>query len=87
MDKKYILKRIKVADYDKWHMVYSQGAVNRLEAGIRELHLFRNRDFPNEISVLSELKDLDKAKEFMGSKELAERMKDAGVIEVNNFIF
>lgn len=48
---------------------------------------FQSPDNPNEVTVLLEWNDLEKAKEFMNSDDLKQKMADAGVQGVNTTLF
>ena len=48
----YILVRHKVTDFAKWKPVYDAHLSARQKAGLREEHLFRNADDPNEVLLL-----------------------------------
>jgi len=52
-----------------------------------EEHLLRNTDDPNEVILLFEAADLQKAKEFAASSDLRERMQQAGVIDKPGIYF
>jgi heme-degrading monooxygenase HmoA len=53
----------------------------RQAAGGTELYLLRNIDDPNEVIVLFEIEDLQKAREFVASDDLRERMQESRVID------
>jgi len=48
----YVLIRHKVADFAKWKPVYDGHLSARQKAGLKEEHLFRNADDPNEVLLL-----------------------------------
>jgi hypothetical protein len=77
----YVLVRHKVADFSKWKPVYDAHLPARQAAGGTELYLLRNIDNPNEVIVLLEVEDLQKAREFVASDDLRERMQESGVID------
>jgi hypothetical protein len=52
-----------------------------IPAGLKEEHLLRNLDKPNEVFLLFEVKDVEKAKEFGASANLRDAMQDAGVVD------
>jgi hypothetical protein len=59
----------------------------RQRAGLKEEHLLRNTDDPNEVVMLFEAKDIQKAKEFAGSADLREAMENAGVVDKPDIYF
>jgi heme-degrading monooxygenase HmoA len=75
----HMLIRHKVADFAKWRPVYDAHASSRQKAGLKEEHLLRNADDPNEVILLFSTEDLDKAKAFAASEDLRQAMQKAGV--------
>jgi hypothetical protein len=82
----YVLVRHKIADFSKWKPAYD-AHFRGPSAGLKEKHLLRNIDNPNEIILLFEAEDLQKAKEFAGSSDLRETMQNAGVIDKLDIYF
>ena len=70
----YVLVRHKVADFAKWKPGYDSHLPARQKAGLKEEHLLRNADNPNEVILLFEADDLQKAKEFAAAADLGEKM-------------
>jgi hypothetical protein len=83
----YLLVRHKVADFARWKPVYDAHAPARANAGLKEEHLLRNIDDPNEVTLLFSAADLDKAKAFAGSADLREAMQKAGVVDQPDVYF
>ncbi len=77
----YILIRHKIADFGKWKPAYDAHASARAAAGLKEERLLRNIDNPIEVILLFSAQDLNKAKEFAGSDDLRQKMRQAGVID------
>jgi hypothetical protein len=77
----YLLVRHKVSDFSKWKPVYDAHLPVRQAAGLKEKHLLRNVDNPNETFILFEAEDIQKAKEFASSADLRETMQKAGVVD------
>ena len=63
----HMLVRHKVSDFAKWKPVYDAHLSARQKAGLKEEHLFRNADDPNEVLLLFSVEDVDKAKAFTAS--------------------
>jgi hypothetical protein len=76
----HILIRHKVADFKKWKPVYDAHLPTREKAGLKQVHLGRNVESPNEVVILFEGADLDRAKAFAGSDDLKRTMQEAGVL-------
>jgi hypothetical protein len=51
------------------------------QRGATEIYLLRNVDDPNEIFLLSQVGDLEKAREFLASADLREKMQQSGVVD------
>ena len=83
----YLLVRHKVAEFSKWKRAYDAHSPARQKAGLKEEHLLRNIDDPNEGVLLFEAKDLQKAKEFGASAGLREAMQNAGVVAKPDIYF
>jgi hypothetical protein len=79
--------RHKVADFGMWKSVYDAHASARAGAGLKEEHLLRSTDNPNEVVLLFSAEDLNKAKQFAASDDLRERMQTAGVIDKPDIYF
>jgi hypothetical protein len=83
----HIIIRHKVADFDRWKPVYDAHQTARENAGLKVLHLWCNEDDPNEVFILFEASDVDKAKELISSADLKESMQDAGVQGPPDIVF
>jgi hypothetical protein len=83
----YLLVRHKVSDFSKWKAAYDTHLPARQRAGLKEEHLLRNTDNPNEVVLLFQTTDIQKAKEFGGSADLREAMQNAGVVDKPDIYF
>lgn len=83
----YLLVRHKVADFSKWKPVYDAHLPARQKAGLKEEHLLRSIDDPNETVILFEAEDVQKAREFAASSDLREAMQRAGVVDKPDIYF
>jgi hypothetical protein len=77
----YLLVRHKVTDYEKWKSVFDAYSVTRQANGSRGGQLFCNATDPDELVVLLEWHDLEKARQFAQSEDLREVMQRAGVVD------
>ncbi len=78
---KYMLVRHKVADFSNWKRVFDSHSAARQEAGLGAERVLRNVDDPNEVFLLLEVADLDKARGFVSSPEALEGKKQSGVVD------
>ena len=83
----HLLVRHKVADFAKWKPVYDDHLSARQKAGLREVHLLRNIENPNEVVLLFSVEDPDKAKAFAASDDLRQAMQKAGVTDKPDIYF
>ena len=83
----HMLGRHKVAVFAKWKLVYDAHASARQKAELKEEHLFRNADDPNEVILLFSAEDIDKAKAFAASDDLRQAMQRAGVSDKPDVYF
>jgi len=76
----HAMVRQNVKDFDAWKKIFDEDGPNRKMASSKGGHVFRALDDSNNVFVLLEFDDLDKAKKFMNSDGLKETMKNAGVL-------
>ena len=76
-----LLIRHKVADYAAWKPVFDEHGTNRAANGSQGGRVFQNSTNPNEVLILLEWDDLDRADLFVRSDDLSEAMVLAGVID------
>lgn len=67
-------------DFAAWKSVFDADAPNRAKAGLKTLHVLREHANPNLLALMFEATDLDRAKGFGQSPELAARMREGGII-------
>jgi hypothetical protein len=83
----HMIIRHKVADFGKWKIAYEDHGPVRQAADLKDMHLWRNADDPNEIIILFEASDLTKARSFASSSDLKEKMKAGGVQGAPDIVF
>lgn len=83
----YFLVRHKVKDYATWKPVYDEHGAIRKAAGCQGTIVFRMADDPNNVIVLLEWDNLEKAQQFTQSDDLRETMQRAGVLEKPDIYF
>ena len=69
-----------VKDYDAWEKVFDSHLQARKDAGMTDRAVSQSIDDPNFVSVVFAISDMKKATDFMNSKDLKDKMKDAGVV-------
>jgi hypothetical protein len=83
----FLLIRHKVRNFSEWKLGYDAHAPKRLEAGLTEKHLLRGANDPNEVVVLFEAMDQNRAKAFVESADLRETMQRLGVVDKPDIYF
>jgi hypothetical protein len=83
----YMLVRHKVKDFSEWKRGYDAHLAKRVEAGLSEKQILRGAQEPNEVVVLFEAKDLNRAKTFAESADLRETMQKVGVTDKPDIYF
>lgn len=83
----FLLIRHKVKDFKIWKSGYDGHQPKRNEAGLTEKYLLRSSDDPNEIVILFEAQDLNRAKAFAASADLREKMQEVGVVDKPDIYF
>src|ERR1700694_2072014 len=76
----YLFIRHKVTDYPKWKSAFDKHGDTRQANGSRGGQLFRNANDPNELIILFEWDDLERARQFTQSEDLRQTMQRAGVV-------
>lgn len=75
----YMLVRHKVKDFSAWKLGFDAHQPKRAEAGVAEKYVLQGDGDPNEVVVLFEADDLNRAKAFAQSADLQRTMESAGV--------
>jgi hypothetical protein len=78
----HVLWQADVADFDAWHDVFKKDAAARKAVGLSTLHVWRDMDRPNHAYVLFQVHDLDRAKAWFDSEELAMHLERDGVAHI-----
>jgi hypothetical protein len=83
----FILIRHKVRDFATWKAGYDGHLPKRTEAGLAEKYLLRGDADANEVVLLFEAQDLGRAKAFIASQDLHDKMQALGVIDKPDIYF
>ncbi len=74
-----ILFRLNVEDYARWKPVFDEHSATRKDMGSKGGQLFRDAGDPNQVVVLMEWDNLERARQFTQSDVLREAMQRSGV--------
>ena len=83
----YMLVRHKVRDFPEWKRGYDAHLAKRTEAGLTEKYVLQGAREPNEVILLFEARDLDRATAFAESADLKETMQKVGVVDKPDIYF
>ncbi|MEO6050857.1 MAG: cyclase [Pyrinomonadaceae bacterium] len=83
----YVLVRSKVRDFSEWKAEYDNHLPSRDAAQLSEKYLLRSTEDQNEVVILFEAADMDKAKAFTASDDLREAMQKSGVVDKPDIYF
>lgn len=71
----YTLYRHRVENFPRWRRAFEDHAEARKEAGSRGGHIFRSSGDRSEIVVFLAWEDLDRARRYLESEEVAEELE------------
>lgn len=83
----FMLIRHRVKDFGEWKRGYDDHLPKRVEAGLAEKYLLKEEQDPNQVIILFEVEDLDRARTFAESADLKERMRQVGVVDKPDIYF
>ncbi len=76
-----MLCRNRVADFEKWKSVFDSNAAALRDAGLRLMNLWRDVEESNNVFLLFEVVDIDKARSFISNPAAAESGRVSGVLD------
>ena len=82
-----LMVRHKVKDWDAWKKVYDSHKQARMDAGLTDRVLASSAGDNHNVTLVFAVSDMDKAKAFMNSQDLKDKMKEAGVEGPPDFFF
>jgi hypothetical protein len=77
-----VLVHHEVADYQRWRAVFDAALDFRHEGGEQSCRIFRMGSNPNDLTLLFDWDDLEKAQRYITCGELKKKMQEAGVLGV-----
>lgn len=81
-----ITVRHKVADYEKWKVVFDRARDTRRAAGEIACRVYTRHGSPNDVLVSIDWDSLERAQAFLASMPLMSGMNEAGVREMPQII-
>lgn len=77
MDRLLIIHEVE--DFDSWKKAFDDDSANRDESELGFIGMATSNDNPNEVGIMFAVNDKDKAQAMLGSEDMKETMKNAGV--------
>jgi hypothetical protein len=77
----------KVQDYPTWRKVFDETTLTRTRFGSTGQQVFCSPTDPNEITILTEWKEISQARAYAQSNEMKDAMQNAGVISQPDVVF
>ncbi len=76
----FVLVKARIEDYAKFRTVFDGLAPRRKEFTSKDARVFRNSSNPNEVVILMDLDDVEKARQYLQSDELRQSQQRAGTL-------
>ncbi len=76
-----------VRDFAVWKSAFDEHASTQTAAGMTNGRVFQSADDPNAVTILFDVADIARAKEFVGSADLKSAMEGAGVVSAPSFYY
>lgn len=83
----HLLVRHKVENFVRWRDTFESHRKAQREAGIELKQLWRNVDEPDEVVLLFDVEDIEKAKEFVYSADVPDAKNGSGVVDEPDIYF
>jgi hypothetical protein len=77
----------KVRDYAAWRPGYDEHEPNRAAAGITNGRVFRRAEDPNDLVIILDVADVEKARAWSQSEDLRSAMERVGVLGAPTIYF
>lgn len=84
---KYMLCHNKVTDFVRWKKVFDSHAEAQRESGLHLQRLWRGVDDPNDVFMLFEVSDIEKARTFVASPKVPDAQRQSGVLGKPDIFF
>ncbi|MEI9943525.1 MAG: hypothetical protein WDN26_04830 [Chitinophagaceae bacterium] len=82
-----VLVKHKVKDWDAWKKSFDSHKQARIDAGLADRVISHSVDNNKDVSLVFGITDAEKAKAFMNSQDLKDKMKEAGVDGPPSFFY
>ncbi|MBU0758169.1 MAG: hypothetical protein KKF44_08930 [Nanoarchaeota archaeon] len=83
----YVIVKHKVEDFGAWKSFFDKSDKLRKSNGEISHRIFTDENDEKQVFGLFEFKSADKAKKFFSSADLKQKMKEAGVVDLQGTYF
>ncbi len=83
----FVLVRHKVRDFNAWRAGFDAHTPTRTAAGLSTRQVLHSADDPNEVVIVLEASDIERAKGFIASPDLRDTMQSFGVVDKPDVYF
>lgn len=87
MSESIMMVRHAVKDYGKWRPAFDADIGRQTAAGLSNPRVYRSADGGNDIVIKWDVEDEGRVRAFLASPDLAEKMKQAGVVDGPDVFF
>ena len=81
-----VIVQHRVKDVEFWKPFFTEDGARQKRAGFTRWHLMRNIHDANDLIIVFDCKDLDKAEKVYSDPKVSEIIKKAGVVGATKFI-
>jgi hypothetical protein len=83
----YLLVKHRVADFAKWHAIFTSHEEAQEKAGLHLLHLLRDTSDPELVVLLFRTEDPARARGFTSAPEASQAAHDSGITGTPEILF
>jgi heme-degrading monooxygenase HmoA len=78
-------RRVRVEDYERFRSVYDAATAARESGGFPNELILRNPKDPNDVLIITQVEDVERARAYGQSDEVRERQRASGLLELTNY--
>jgi heme-degrading monooxygenase HmoA len=76
----HVLVQVRFENYEKWRAVFEEASTLRKSYGSQRVRIFRKLEHADEVVILGEYEDMERARRLFQSPEFREATQRGGVI-------
>ncbi len=75
----YLSASYKVNDFKAWHRAFIENESKRIQAGLRVENIFRDKDDPNQLTILMSVESMTAAQDYIELVTTEESLKSLSI--------